>query len=253
MTEAQIMRGFWMVSWFKQEFGLLERQASEGGSLPAEALLDELIRDIPPGSEGLVLQPYWSPYRMYCDEFGRGSVIGFTERHTRAHLYRALLEGLIYALKDGAELTAKKIGHPFDSIHVSGGGAQSTTAVQITADVFGLPVVRPKSLESSTLGAAIIAAVGLGYHPTYEAAVREMVEHEEPVLPIPAHAEVYAHLHKRVYQRMYAQLKPLFAEIAEIEQERLAAGSKPALGPSPADGSHEALGEEAGAGTGAGS
>jgi sugar (pentulose or hexulose) kinase len=243
MTEAQIMRGFWMVSWFKQEFGIAERQAAAQSALPAEALLDELLRDLPPGSDGLVLQPYWSPNRIYCDEYGRGSVIGFTERHTRAHLYRALLEGLVYALKDGAELTIKKLKHPFEKIHVSGGGAQSATAVQITADVFGLPVIRPQTLESSTIGAAIVAAVGLGYHPSYGDAVAAMVQHCDPVMPDPASAEVYANLYHRVYKQLYPRLQPLFAEIAEVcdaSSSPVAAG--PALG-SAEDGHPELLAE----------
>ena len=70
-----------------------------------KSLFEEMIRDIPPGCNGLVLQPYWSPDRVYCDEYGKGSVIGFSDTHTRAHLYRAILEGLVFALKDGARIT----------------------------------------------------------------------------------------------------------------------------------------------------
>lgn len=209
MTEIQVLRGFWLVTWFKKEFGLFDDDS-------AERVLEELARQVSPGSDGLVLQPYWSPNRAYCDDFGRGSVIGFSERHTRAHVYRAILEGLVFALKDGADLTAAKLGREFQQLRVSGGGARSDTAVQIAADVFGLPATRPAVRETSSLGAAIVAAVGLGHHPSFDAAVRAMTHAAPAVEPIPRNRALYRELHERVYRRIYTQLRPVFAELAQI-------------------------------------
>ncbi len=216
VTEIPITRGFWMVSWFKQEFGLKEGLAAQEKGVAAEALFDEMVRDIPAGSNGLMLQPYWSPNRVYSGAEGRGAVIGFTDRHTRAHLYRAILEGLIYALKDGAKLTTDKLKHPFSKLRVSGGGAQSPTAIQITADVFDLNVECPSVSETSALGAAIIAAVGLGYYADYPAAVAGMTSIRQTVQPIPKNRDVYAQLYERVYRKMYRQLKPLYQDLADI-------------------------------------
>ena len=216
VTEIPITRGFWMVSWFKQEFGLKEGLAAQEKGVAAEALFDEMVRDIPAGSNGLILQPYWSPNRVYSGAEGRGAVIGFTDRHTRAHLYRAILEGLIYALKDGAKLTTDKLKHPFTKLRVSGGGAQSPTAIQITADVFDLTVECPSVSETSALGAAIIAAVGLGYYADYPAAVAGMTSIRQTVQPIAKNRDVYAQLYERVYRKMYRQLKPLYQDLADI-------------------------------------
>jgi sugar (pentulose or hexulose) kinase len=215
-TEIPIDRGFWMVSWFKEQFGLQERQEAQAKGGSPEALFDELIRDVPPGSNGLVLQPYWSPDRVYCDEYGKGSVIGFADTHTRAHLYRAILEGLVFALKDGAAITTGKLKRPFTKLRVSGGGAQSRTAVQIAADVFDLTVECPSVSETSALGAAMIAAVGLGYYPDYPAAVAGMTSLRQTVQPIPRNRDLYARIYNDVYRRQYRQLRPLYKKMAGI-------------------------------------
>jgi sugar (pentulose or hexulose) kinase len=101
-------------------------------------------------------------------------VIGFGDAHTRAHLYRAILEGLAYALREGRERIERRGGSRIERVRVSGGGSQSDAAMQITANVFNLPAERPHLFETSGLGAAIIAAVGLGLHPDFDTAVREM-------------------------------------------------------------------------------
>ena len=114
---------------------------------------------------GLVLQPYWSPGVRVPGPEAKGAVIGWGDVHTRAHLYRAIIEGLAYALREGAERTTKRTGVPITELRVSGGGSQSPAAIQLTADIFGLPTSRPHTHETSGLGAAIDAAVGLGLHP----------------------------------------------------------------------------------------
>ncbi len=215
-TEIPIDRGFWMVSWFKDEFGLQERQEAQKKGLPAESLFDEMIRHVPPGSNGLVLQPYWSPDRVYCDEYGKGSVIGFSDAHTRAHLYRAILEGLVFALKDGARITTGKLKQPLTKLRVSGGGAQSQIAVQIAADVFDLTVECPSISETSALGAAIIAAVGLGYYPDYASAVKGMTSLRATVQPVPSNRDLYARIYDEVYRKQYRRLRPLYKAMAGI-------------------------------------
>ncbi len=169
--EVQIFRGYWMVSWFKHEFGLREQRVADERGVAPEALFDELVRTVPPGSQGLVLQPYWSPGLKHPGPEARGAIIGFGAAHTRAHLYRAILEGLAYALREGAERTSKRSGVPITELRVAGGGSQSDAALQLTADVFGLPASRPHVYEASGLGAAMDAAVGLRLHPDFPTAL----------------------------------------------------------------------------------
>jgi sugar (pentulose or hexulose) kinase len=217
--EIQIYRGFWMVSWFKQEFGLLEQQEAERLGIEPEDLFDRLVEKVPAGSHGLVLQPYWSPGLKIPGPEARGAVLGFGDVHTRAHLYRAILEGLGYALQEGRERTAHRSGVPVTEIRVAGGGSQSRCAMQITADIFGLPVSRPHVYEASGLGAAIDAAVGLGIHADFGAAVREMTRQGDIFEPIPKNQRIYKELYERVYQKMYKKLKGLYSDIREIVVE----------------------------------
>jgi sugar (pentulose or hexulose) kinase len=214
--EVQVYRGYWMVDWFKRQFGSREvAQAAELG-VPPEALFDDLIRDTPPGSMGLLLQPTWSPGIRIPGPEAKGAIIGFGDVHTRAHLYRAILEGLAYALREGGERAAKRAKAPLRELRVSGGGAQSPAAVHLTADIFGLPTGRPHTHETSGLGAAIDAAVGLGIHASFDSAVADMTRVAETIDPDRIRNELYDDLYERVYRRMYARLKPLYEEIREI-------------------------------------
>ncbi len=99
--ELQIYRGYWMVTWFKNEFGLKEQRLADKRGIEPEYLFDELVTSVPPGSQGLVLQPYWAPGLRHPGPEARGAIVGFNVTHTRAHIYRAILEGLAYALREG--------------------------------------------------------------------------------------------------------------------------------------------------------
>jgi sugar (pentulose or hexulose) kinase len=214
--ELQVYRGFWMVSWFKEEFALREQIIAEERGIEPEVLFDELVENVPPGSMGLILQPYWSPGLKVPGPEAKGSIIGFGDVHTRAHMYRAILEGLAYALREGKERTERRSRIPITDLRVSGGGSQSDSAMQITADIFGLPTSRPHIYETSGLGAAIDLAVGVGLHPDFETAVREMTRIGDVFVPNPETREIYDGLYKRVYRQMYKKLKPLYDNIREI-------------------------------------
>ncbi len=222
--EIQIYRGYWMVSWFKEEFGDRERERAKARGVEPESLFDELVNQVPPGSMGLVLQPYWSPGVRIPGPEAKGAVIGFGDVHTRAHLYRAILEGLAYALREGKERCERRSGIPVTELRVAGGGSQSDAALQITADIFGLPTARPHVYEASGLGAAIDAAVGLSLHPSFEAAVREMTRVGQVFEPDPVTSRIYAELYQRVYRQMYKKLRPLYEEIRAITGYPPAAG-----------------------------
>jgi sugar (pentulose or hexulose) kinase len=214
--EVGIYRGFWMVSWFKEEFGLHEQQLARELGIEPESLFEELIKAVPPGSQGLVLQPYWSPGLKVPGPEAKGAIIGFGDVHTRAHFYQAILEGLAYALREGAERTERRSHTPIKEIRVAGGGSQSQVAMQITANIFGLPVSRPHVYEASGLGAAINAAVGLKLHPNFETAIAEMTRHGDSFEPDPKAHQIYDQLYRDVYLQMYKHLQPLYNRIRKI-------------------------------------
>ena len=218
--ELQIYRGYWMISWFKHEFGLREvRIAAERGVEP-EILFDELLQTVPPGSQGLVLQPYWSPGLRHPGPEARGAIIGFSNEHTRAHVYRAILEGLAYALREGKERTEKRSGVPITDLRVAGGGSQSNAAMQLTADVFGMTASRPHLYEASGLGAAMGAAVGVKIHPDFKTAAVEMTHMGERFEPHSKTCQIYDELYHQVYLKMYNRLRPLYRSLRRISMKR---------------------------------
>ncbi len=214
-NEVGVVRGLWLVSWFKEEFGLQERLQAEGSGTAPEDLLEDLIRDIPPGSKGLVCQPYWTPAPQQAP-YAKGALLGFGAVHTRPYVYRAILEGIVYALKEGADVTVRKTGVPITEIRASGGGSRSDVLMQMTADVFDLPVSRAHTSETSIVGAAMDAAVGMGAYPDLRAAAEAMTRIGDRFEPIPANVEVYRGIYERVYRRTYQRLLPLYRDIQNV-------------------------------------
>ncbi|HMN10817.1 MAG TPA: FGGY-family carbohydrate kinase, partial [Bellilinea sp.] len=129
------------------------------------------------------------------------------------HLYRAILEGISYALREGSEQTSKRSKVPLKNLRIAGGGSQSLAAVQLTADIFGLPAQTPHVHETSGLGAAIDAAVGLGLHKDFKTAVKAMTHIGGGIAE---NHRLYDELYNRVYKKMYPRLQPLYDEIREI-------------------------------------
>ncbi len=215
-VEMYVPRGYWMVSWFKHEFGLREKQIAEQQGIAVEPLFDELLQAVPPGSLGLTLQPYWSSGAGNTGPEAKGAIIGFGDVHTRAHIYRALIEGLTYALREGKELVEKRSKQKLQHLMVSGGGSQSDQIMQITADIFGMEVQRPHTFETSGLGAAIAAAVGSGIYPDFQSAVSYMTHVGQRFAPDPNNSSTYDQLYRDVYLGMYAKLQPLYRAIRAI-------------------------------------
>ncbi len=215
-TEYMIYRGYWMISWFKREFGFKEQTLSESMGISPEELLEADASLVPPGSMGLMLQPYWTPGVKFPGPEAKGGIIGFGDVHTKAHIYRALLEGLAYALLEGGRLIERKSGVKMKSLIVAGGGSRSSLSMQIMADVFNLPAARPGTFEASTLGAAIDCAAGLGLYPDFISAVKAMTSKGDEFLPVPENVKIYRDLYERVYLKMYKRLKSLYREIREI-------------------------------------
>lgn len=214
--EWMLYRGFWLVSWFINHFCEEEQRLAKIASIRPESLLDKKAKEIPPGSLGLTLLPYWSPGRPEPGPEAKGAIIGFGGIHQKAHLYRALLEGMMYGLKFGLEYLQKSAQVKVRELTASGGGSNSDLVLQIAADVMGLPVHRPSVTEASALGAAINAAVGLGYHKHYPQALAKMTRTSVTFYPNPQRQELYQRLFQEVFKPLYPNLKPLYRSIQNI-------------------------------------
>ncbi len=212
--EMFIYRGFWMVTWFKQEFGHREAIEAQIRGVAPEVVLDEVIREIPPGSMGLMLQPYWSP--TVNNKYAKGAIIGFGDIHTRAHIYRAIFEGICFELRRLQEIVQDKTGIAIREIRVGGGGSRSDVVVQIAADMFNLPASRMATSEIAALGAAMDAAVGTGMYATFEEAVAAMVHKGKTFQPDPHHHRIYTQLFNDAYKKSFHALDPIYRRIAQI-------------------------------------
>ena len=209
-TEIQVFRGFWMVSWFLEQFGEAERQQAAERGVTAETLLDELLVQTEPGAGGLLLQPFWNPVLGETGPEGRGSIVGFRDFHTRAHLYRALIEGLAFALRSGKERIEQRTKTSVACIRLSGGGAQSDQVAQIVADVLNLPVERFEDCEASGRGAAMVGAAAMGWYPSIAAAGAAMAGETYRTIPDPEVTQRYETLYRDQYRPLYGRLKSLF-------------------------------------------
>jgi xylulokinase len=167
---------------------------------------------IPPGSEGLQFLPYLSGERTpHPDPLARGAFIGLTTRHTRAHMTRAVLEGVAFGLRDSFELIKQsEAGREIKQVRVSGGGAKSPLWRQIMADVFGATLVSVEALEGAAYGAALLAGVGAGIWPDVAAAaeVVQIGEETHPGPNVAAYNDSYA-----IYRSLYPTLKDTFATL----------------------------------------
>ena len=168
--DVQIYRGYWMLNWFTKQFAREEMNEAKILNMTTLEVLNSRLTDIPPGSDGLIVQPYWGPGLKR--PLAKGAIVGFSDIHTREHMYRAIIEGIAYALREGMEGIERKQRRKIKEIRISGGGSQSSVICQITADIFGLPVSRIHTFESTSLGAAISVFVSTKEFDSPEAAIK---------------------------------------------------------------------------------
>ena len=212
--EVEIFRGYWMITWYKNEFAHKEVLEARENGMAAEEILNRHLAATPPGAMGLVVQPYWGPGLKH--PMAKGAMIGFGDIHTRAHVYRAVIEGLGFALFEGLGRIEKAGRLKAERAAVSGGASQSDEICKITADIFNLPMVKGATHETSGLGAAIATAVGLGIYSSFDEAVANMVSVRKVFQPDPGHVALYKALYQKVYRKIFKALEPLYAEIREI-------------------------------------
>jgi len=191
--------------WFRDCFACSARQ---GGGDPYEQLTAEATT-VPPGSDGLL----WAPYLMgertpHLDPSARGALVGLTASHKRAHVVRAILEGVAFSLKD-TFMIFDEMNVPVKSIRLGGGGARSPLWRQIQADVYGQAVEIVEAEEGAAFGAAILAGVGAKIWPSVDAACDSVVRVVER---IPAIAANVALMNKagHAYRRIYPAMKSIF-------------------------------------------
>lgn len=212
-TFCHAVPGKWHVMGVTQGAGLslqwFRRELAPGVSY--DDLMAEAAR-VAPGSEGLTWLPYLMGERTpHLDAVARGGWIGLTASHQRAHLVRAVIEGVSYSQNDCLRII-EELGVSPVAVRVSGGGAKSAVWRQMLASVFGRPVVVLASQEGSAQGAGLLAMVGTGAFATVEEACSRAVREVDALSPVEAERAAYARGYE-VYRELYPALRPLFAKM----------------------------------------
>jgi xylulokinase len=192
--------------WFRDQFGA----GANDGRDPYERLSDEAAK-VPAGSEGAL----WAPYLMgertpHLDPNARGALVGLSASHTRAHVIRAIMEGVAFSLRDTFTIF-DEMRVPVLNVRLGGGGARSELWRQIQADVYGRDVEIVEAEEGAAYGAAILAGVGVKMWPSVDAACDSVVRVAKRVKPITkdvaAMNQAYA-----AYRRLYPALRNVFVQ-----------------------------------------
>ena len=212
-TFCHALPGRWHVMGVTQAAGLSLRWfADQFSAGPRETRYEMLTREaasVPPGSEGAIWLPYLMGERTpHLDPNARGALLGLSAAHTRAHVVRAILEGVAFSLKDSFTIF-EEMKVPAKNIRLGGGGARSPLWRQIQADVYGREVEVLQAEEGAAYGAAILAGVGAGAWSSVEQACSAVVKVAERVTPdtsaIPVMQEVY-----EKFRQMYPLLREIF-------------------------------------------
>ena len=178
-----------------------------------DALL-KAAEQVPAGSEGLQFLPYLSGERTpYPDPLARGAWVGLTLRDTRAHLTRAVLEGVAFGLRDSFELIRQAGLGEIRQVRVSGGGAKSTLWRQILASVLETELVTVNTTEGAAFGAALLAGVGFGTWPDVPSACKAAIHITGQTHPLPEQVSIYRNSYA-IYRELYPALKPTFGRMA---------------------------------------
>lgn len=163
------------VSWFQEQF------CQEAGGAASLAALDAQAAHVPPGSDGVLFLPYLMGERSpIWDSRASGAFVGLNLFHSRAHLYRAVLEGVSYALRHNIEAGEKTAEALAQTLIVVGGAARSDLWMQIIADVTGRPVRTIVQNVEAAFGAALLAAIGVGLVTPDAAGGVELADRAEP-------------------------------------------------------------------------
>jgi xylulokinase len=191
--------------WFRDRFGVASETANANGELDSYESLTAEAMQAPAGADGVLWLPYLMGERTpHLDPHTRAALVGLAASHTRAHVVRAILEGVAFSLRDTLTIFGE-MNVPVENIRLGGGGARSPLWRQIQADVYGHTVELAEAEEGAAYGAALLAGVGCGVWQSVDAACEQVVRVRERVEP-DADAVRALNARYKVYQALYPAL-----------------------------------------------
>ncbi len=201
--------------WFRDALCRPEKAVAAETGRDAYEYITDAAATIPIGAEGLTFLPYLTGERTpHKDPYAKGAFVGLSLRHTRAHMARAVLEGVTFGMRDSLEIM-RGMGIPVGEIRASGGGARSPFWRQMFADVSGAPIVTLNVDEGPAFGAALLAMVAAGEHPSVQEACAATIRVTQRIDPDRASAEKYEDWYG-VYRAMYPALSAQFKTAATL-------------------------------------
>jgi len=215
--EYQVYRGYWMLSWFKKTFvSECEFKQAQKMGICIEDYFNRHLNDVAPGSDGLIMQPHFSP--GVANPNAKGAIIGWSDVQSKYHIYKAIIEGINYELMYGLYKMSNRGKKVIRELYVGGGGSQSNEICQLCADMFGLPVKRIQTHEACGLGSAIVGFISLGIYSDLDEAINNMVQTKDIFEPDMIKHEFYYAMYKKVYSKLARRLVPLYKTSKQISK-----------------------------------
>lgn len=210
-----VMTGGYSLKWFKENLGQLEQE--KAGDKSAYALLMEDLDQVPPGSKGLIYLPFLDGAATpYQNPEARAGFIGLTSNHSKKDMIRAVLEGVAYNFRDSFEIIDPE--QNIKEVMVGEGGSKNLIWPQIMADVLGRDAKLLSELNSSALGASMLAGIGSGLWADFKEADQKLVQTKESMKYNKSYHQFYNKSYQ-IYQKIYNNLEDSFAELAELESK----------------------------------
>jgi len=208
VVEASMFTTGSALRWFRDNLGSEERSIADDRGMDPYDVITEEADQIPAGAEGVLHIPHfvgagapnWNPH-------SRGIFAGLALGHTRAHIIRAILEGVSYEIRTNVEVM-RELGLPSQEVRVTGGAARSETWMQIQSNILRMPVIRTQMEEATAVGAAILACKGIGVFKSVAQAAEEMVQTLPPLTPTKETLEIY--------KKGYTKFRELYSAISEL-------------------------------------
>jgi len=229
VTTVHVIRGKWSIEagmatagiilrWFRDQFALGENFLAKLTRRRAYEYLDMEAEYIPPGSNGLIVIPFFSGARApRWNPRARGLIFGLTVYHTKAHIFRAIMEGIAYEIRKILEVL-EEIGVNCREIRLLGGGGKTPTWARIKADITGRRVALLKFLDAALVGNAILAGIGTGVLKGYEEGVKIFVKIQDVIEPDPARVQIY-NKYYRLYEKLVSIMNEFYEEIDRITEQ----------------------------------
>lgn len=203
------------LQWFRNQFCEAEMQVAKALGKDVYELLTKEAEKIEIGANRLLFLPYLMGERSpLLDENARGVFFGLSGIHTRAHLLRAVMEGVVFSLRDSLDVFCE-MGLSFSEMKATGGGGKSHLWREMMADIYNCPVATIHNDEGPALGVAILAGVGTGVYEDIPSACKKIIQTTGVREPIQTHSKQYEPYFK-LYQQLYLSNKENFTQLSTL-------------------------------------